>query len=457
MNGFAYSRPMGLLLQLTSVATSYIFVLLVVNLALYACGEPIKRRGKQRQVVLQTLLYTAQIFIAYALSGFDDISDPVLVLLTLPNPLVTAWTYFSATRLLKLPRHKSVIVLRMTGLYAMVVYCLNLLIRRSFFIHAAPRYNYFSDLIGLLVCLALHIGLYHVAKQALRRGNAMNNLADTLSVKTLYRVVGLSYAMLCSVYALLAVCLCYPSYSTYGNVVALVLALLILAIDYVYSRSRAAAAELANKSLHMHGLIGSVERLSAQRQEYDSLLAAYGRQLQAGDLAAVRQFHESLTGKTQLTGEKLRLTRLMRDHPPLVSLLLQKIEYAQQLGVTLTMPVLCQPLAPLYLEPIDLCRVVGTLLDNAIEAAAASLARVVEFSVECKGGNGKLVVITNSTDGEVDIDKISVHGVTYKAGHTGLGLTQVRNTLKQYGNSSIAFNYYDHMFMVMLDLLSPDG
>lgn len=113
-------------------------------------------------------------------------------------------------------------------------------------------------------------------------------------------------------------------------------------------------------------------------------------------------------------------------------------------------------LKELNITTYDLCRILGILLDNAIEAAKECEEKIinVRFIKDLKVDR-KLIIIENSyNEMDIDLDKIYEKGYTSKEDKSqahGLGLWTVRKMLSKSTNLNL-FTSKDELFHQQLEI-----
>jgi two-component system sensor histidine kinase AgrC len=127
--------------------------------------------------------------------------------------------------------------------------------------------------------------------------------------------------------------------------------------------------------------------------------------------------------------------------PELKGLLSVKAINARSVGAEISFEVPA-PVDEIHMNTVDLCRVAGILLDNAIEASEGRKGTVrVMLSA---AGHGTALVVANKVDAPLDLSLIFKKGYTTKekaehGGNTkrGLGLYNLRIILGRYANAAI--------------------
>jgi two-component system sensor histidine kinase AgrC len=84
-----------------------------------------------------------------------------------------------------------------------------------------------------------------------------------------------------------------------------------------------------------------------------------------------------------------------------------------------------------------LCKILGILLDNAIEASSQSKDKILGISMKYNDTNNNYcITISNSFDGNINLNQIFSKGYSSKGEDRGLGLWEVRNITNK--NTSIS-------------------
>ena len=83
------------------------------------------------------------------------------------------------------------------------------------------------------------------------------------------------------------------------------------------------------------------------------------------------------------------------------------------------------------MDIIDLCKVVGILIDNAIEASLESEMKELHVGIETGDGSAS-IIIANTCINEPNVNHLFKRGVSTKGKNRGLGLCNVKNILAQY-------------------------
>jgi len=123
---------------------------------------------------------------------------------------------------------------------------------------------------------------------------------------------------------------------------------------------------------------------------------------------------------------------LVVDRPELAALLKAKYSKAVFNNIQLVINVKCK-LAMLHVKPHDLVRIIGNLMDNAIEATALLNGPDKEVSLLINKQDSKILIETiNPGTMPKETEAIFKAGVSMKEGHSGLGLYIVKKIVESY-------------------------
>ena len=102
----------------------------------------------------------------------------------------------------------------------------------------------------------------------------------------------------------------------------------------------------------------------------------------------------------------------------------------------------------------EFARILGILLDNAIEASNECEEKIINIIFRDDEKNHRQLIVIENTykDKDVDTEKIFAKGVSGKENHTGLGLWEVQNILKKNNNLSLFTTKNDKYFSQQLEI-----
>lgn len=447
---FNYSFTIRIVLIATAFGFEFLMCYFINNTVLKLYDQKLRLGQKLVFVFIASAYIFSTFLVFYLFNGAHDLEAAQNIAVTVANPSLLIIGYFYRVRVWGFSSYKTIRISRQTYIL-MLIYSVITQIIRQRFLEQFAYYSYFYDILCQLSLSIICWGLYKLSIYLLDRFMFIISITDGAPMKN--RRAGFLLALIQSIILYLLTLYLLTAFSGRlpGEILLLACLGLYLCVDVAFVMKEMLKNELDNRTVYIGSLIKSIGNFQNLKQNFRTILESYGEYMDRGDMRALKAYHESLLGKTILTADKLNLTRRMAQNPALVALLLKKLDFAEQQGVAMSIPGLC-PLNQMYIQDFDLCRVLGNLLDNAIEAAAASPKRKLQISFEQKSCDSKLIIISNTTGADVDIDRIAVHGTSTKQGHMGVGLSQVRGILRKYGNTTLRLTYFQSVFTVYINL-----
>ena len=199
--------------------------------------------------------------------------------------------------------------------------------------------------------------------------------------------------------------------------------------------------------LHANSMVRVADDLRGFRHDFANYINAMNGFVARKDLPGLEEYLRKLTINI-VTAASIELAAEVKEVPALYGVLLEKISRAELRGIHLNMCILIADKLDLgYCSDMDYSRMVGILMDNALEAAGESKNKTIEFSIRAKRGMRVETTVMNSCDKEVDIDRIFDPGYSTKENPSGEGLHQIRRIQEKYqklGHSIDIKTYLSH-------------
>ena len=111
-------------------------------------------------------------------------------------------------------------------------------------------------------------------------------------------------------------------------------------------------------------------------------------------------------------------------------------------------------LSKLNMKIYEFARILGILLDNAIEASSECKEKLINLTFREDSRNSRQLIIVENTykNKDVDTEKIFEKGVSGKEEHSGLGLWEVRKIVKKNKNINLFTTKNEKFFIQQLEI-----
>lgn len=197
----------------------------------------------------------------------------------------------------------------------------------------------------------------------------------------------------------------------------------------------------------IENLEGSNKRLQenyddvrAFKHDFNNIIQGIGGYIVAKDMDGLEKMYKSISKECQQINNKQSINSEIINNPAILNLINNKIKLAEQSGVELRVQVYID-LNSLNVSSYDLCRMLGILLDNAIEASYGCDEKIITIKfLKDKFNNRNLIIIENPYKNYlIDVKKIYQKGFSSKKDKVshGLGLWKIKQILKKNKNLQI--------------------
>jgi two-component system sensor histidine kinase AgrC len=444
---FAYSVQMQVVLAVITFAETFCSMYMLSTITIAALG--LSASWKQKAIfafITGTILHSVPVYGLYLFDSGVSFSDTILLFVIIPNPVFALIYYFIAQKIFKFsPIRKLVSYIYV---FLIAVKSLGRIGASTLFIQNEAGYNYLKDVYLQISYLSVFFIIYKITMYFIRRGRisfrSVDNMFFNKNKDFFLFLVKATVAF--SIRFFLPMIITEQALAHTLALITLVLFIIIcICLDVIAYKNQT----ISNHEVHISALFKGMEELRGIKHDFNNILHTYSGYLELKEYERLERYHASLVSVTSHAGSVMELAQKMQENPAVVTLLISKLEYAESMNVNMRVSLKCE-LGNLYIDNMDISRVLACLLDNAIEAAHDSEQRKAYVTMESKK-DSKLIIITNSTASAVEPTTI-VNAGTTKTGHDGIGLSVVRRTLAKYGNCTFHMKYYDREFSVYVEL-----
>ena len=176
--------------------------------------------------------------------------------------------------------------------------------------------------------------------------------------------------------------------------------------------------------------------LRSFKHDYVNILLSLSGYIEDGDMDRLKDFFESkiFPTKNLITGEDYKLNQLSNISVlEIKSLLSAKMIYAHESGIDITIDIPGK-VESFLIDTVDLARILGNFLDNAIEATLETEQPQIGLNI-IQNKTGVSIIISNRfRDNGLMLHKLKQKGFSTKIGHQGIGLGNAQKIISSYDN-----------------------
>ena len=207
-------------------------------------------------------------------------------------------------------------------------------------------------------------------------------------------------------------------------------------------------AQLYNKTLQiLH------DNIRAFKHDFWNIVQGIGGYVGKDDMEGLKSYYAKLVEDCQQVNNLTALSPSVVNNPAIYNILANKYHMADELGIKINLEVFMD-LNELNINSYELTRILGILMNNAIEASKECENKIINVTFrKDKKKNIQLIVVENTyMDKNIDTEKIYEKGYSTKEGNTGLGLWEVRQILKKHNNLNLFTSKTEEFFSQQFEI-----
>lgn len=220
---------------------------------------------------------------------------------------------------------------------------------------------------------------------------------------------------------------------------------IIKTINLDITQNNLKQSELHNKSLEL-----LYNNVSAFKHDFSNIITALGGYIYSKNMKGLEDYYNKIIAECHINNNLSTLNPKIINNPAIYNILATKYYKADELGITINLQVFIN-LNNLKLDVYEFCRILGILLDNAIEASSKCDKKIINIEItDVKPKKYQLLSIENTyEDKDIDINKLFEKGYTSKTQNKeshGIGLWQVSKIIKRHNNIILDTSKNDDFF-----------
>lgn len=221
------------------------------------------------------------------------------------------------------------------------------------------------------------------------------------------------------------------------------------------SKLQIARRDLENANNTIHSLKILHDQVRSFKHDFDNMVNSIGGYVVNEDIDGLKKYYNQLLEECHKTNNLYALSPEVINHPAIYHLLATKYYEADQKNIQINLDVF------LDLNEIegrmkiyDFTRILGILLDNAIDAAVECDKKIINVTFRKDMGNDMIAVIIQNTYNNKDVNTETIYqkGVSSKENHSGLGLWKVRQILMNNNNLNLFTTKSDEFFTQQFEI-----
>lgn len=214
--------------------------------------------------------------------------------------------------------------------------------------------------------------------------------------------------------------------------------------------------EIEELELYNQNLNELYDNVRAFRHDFGNIVQAMGGYINAEDTTALKVMYKDLLNECQENNELELLNPELINNPAIYNIINHKYNKAKKENIKMNIEILSD-IEKLKIDTYEFSRMLGILLDNAIEAAKEGKEKIIELKIiEEMRFNRNVMIVKNTYNNEkINFKKLYEKGYTTKQESDqrhGLGLWEVQKIINKNDNLKLATSIEGEFFKQQLNI-----
>lgn len=238
------------------------------------------------------------------------------------------------------------------------------------------------------------------------------------------------------------------------TILLLIVTMVILKVFYDKERMEQERQEYEQINEYVSQIESMYNELRSFKHDYINIIMPLSGYFEEGDYqGAERYYNESIMeSNKKLLNDNFKINLLSNIcNKPLKGLIASKLTYAHELGIDVFIDIM-DKVENFEMQDIDLCRVMGVYIDNAVEAAMETETKEVKLNMVKEQDHIAIIVMNTFVNREIPLGKMETEGFSTKGENRGIGLYSVKRILSRYSKVYKATYVENQYFVQKLEI-----
>ena len=193
------------------------------------------------------------------------------------------------------------------------------------------------------------------------------------------------------------------------------------------------------------------------RHDFNNIVQGIGGYVETNNMEGLKKYYSQLQKDCNRVNNLTALNPSIINNPAIYNIMATKYHRADEIGVQINLGIFVDLNEfEKYVKIYEFTRILGILMDNAIEASSECEDKVIHVSFRKEEKRNRLVMIIENTylDKTINLDRIFEKDFSTKSKKTnsGLGLWEVRQILKRNNNLNLFTTKNEEYFVQQFEI-----
>ncbi len=242
------------------------------------------------------------------------------------------------------------------------------------------------------------------------------------------------------------------------SILSLLLYLFFILYIFILNHKLNSTTQLLQaEQLHVNALYTLHDNIRGFKHDFSNIVQGLGGYIEDNDIEGLKKYYSQLLQDCNIVNNLASLNPSVINNPAIYNVMAAKYNRADENGITTNIAI-SMDLNELekHLKIYKFTRILGILMDNAIEAAMECDEKTINVTFRNESSRHRYLVVIENTylDKNINTEKIFEKSYSTKSEETnsGLGLWEIRQILKRNNNLNLFTSKNDKYFKQQLEI-----
>lgn len=312
------------------------------------------------------------------------------------------------------------------------------------------------------LCLSLSIYLFVYLLYKIIKYCKFHITLDTLPKKNKILFIGNAIFGIIAVATQIYLMAFYSSTTPVAVTIITVLSLLVYFSISIYSllsttKLATTSQSLEEAQLYNKTLILLHDSMRGFKHDFHNIVQGIGGYIETENMEGLKKYYSQLLKDCNRVNNLTALNPTIINNPAIYNIMAAKYHKADEIGVQINLGIFVDLNEfEKHIKIYEFTRILGILMDNAIEAASECEDKVIHVSFRKEENRNRLVMTIENTyaNKNINLDRIFEKDFSTKSKKTnsGLGLWEIRQILKKNNNLNLFTTKNDEYFIQQFEI-----
>lgn len=187
------------------------------------------------------------------------------------------------------------------------------------------------------------------------------------------------------------------------------------------------------------------------KHDFHNIIQSIGGYIELNDIDGLKKFYTQLHRDCRSTNNLDLICSKFSTNPSIYGILADKLYTASKKHIQMDLSILVDT-SKIKNNIYEISRILGILLDNAIEATDETEKKIICVTIKCDSHKYIFEIINTFTNQNVPIDKLFEKGFSTKENNSGIGLWEVHQILSKNTNLDLFTKIEDDKFIQQFEI-----